>query len=115
MTPLRTLTLLVLLTFILCLGLFLFKQYIGFVASLILLALAGFFWHRMLIEELIIHFVYSHSFRTQYDRILEMFGEKRRPDLERLIKKKVLDRSGDEVRLIKKQYRFTVSKQWYRL
>jgi len=109
MTPVRILSFMVFITFLIILVLFFFKQYIFFTISLFIFIVVGYFWKRLLEEELIIHFVYIHNLETDYETVIEEFGEKKaQAVLKRLAQKNILEISNNRIRLTKTDYRFTI-------
>jgi hypothetical protein len=100
-----------LLAILLCLAYALFiKSYLISAALLIALILTFLFLQRLLTEELVIHRLYKHSFEMPYNQIIGAFPKTGKKAVERLLSKGIVQRSDDLVRLVIKNYRFSITK-----
>jgi len=100
-----------LLAILLCFIYFLLtKKYTISVILLIALVLSFILLRKLVMDELIIYWLYNHDREAEYDRIIKAFPKSGRKAIERLINRKIVKKIDNRIILIIKDYKFSLTK-----
>ena len=110
MTPLRTLTFLILMLLLMIIGAIIWKNYVFSLLLFSLLLFLFYRWYILLTEELIIYRLMNSNNKMGLDRLIDDFGKKTIKAVKNLKDKKLVEQDGDDIILKKKEFKLSMTK-----